>query len=304
MENVNQVPVVQEQHHQQNYIMTTEEKVKQITDQVDLVQSVMRSVMVLDVDYGTIPGCGPKPTLLKAGAEKISFSMGLRFREEIKRENLPNNHREYEIVVHVENRNGEYLGFGVGLCTTMERKFRYRNNAISTGRTVPKAYWDSDRDPSTIGGKGFGAKKINGRWEIVILEEGENEDIADTYNTVMKMAKKRAMVDAILSTTAASSIFTQDIEDMKGGNGQKPRSTPPLPKNNSPKQTSQNPNTEETVESISSILIEMGCPREEVIHHTEKAKKELGSYVLALEAATGMYNGGFQWDGEKFKKPE
>lgn len=36
---------------------------------------------------------------------------------------------------------------------------------------------------------------------------------ADMYNTVLKMAKKRAFVDAILTCTAASDCFTQDIED-------------------------------------------------------------------------------------------
>ena len=41
----------------------------------------------------------------------------------------------------------------------------------------------------------------------------ENEDIADVYNTVLKMAKKRALVDATLTATAASDIFTQDVED-------------------------------------------------------------------------------------------
>src|SRR5690625_556672 len=44
-------------------------------------------------------------------------------------------------------------------------------------------------------------------------------------NTVLKMAKKRALVDAVLNISATSGIFTQDIEDMprkintKGGDG-------------------------------------------------------------------------------------
>jgi hypothetical protein len=42
----------------------------------------------------------------------------------------------------------------------------------------------------------------------------EHDNPADYYNTVLKMAKKRAHVDAILTATAASDIFTQDVEDM------------------------------------------------------------------------------------------
>ena len=41
----------------------------------------------------------------------------------------------------------------------------------------------------------------------------ENPDLADVYNTVLKIAKKRAHVDASLTATAASDIFTQDMED-------------------------------------------------------------------------------------------
>src|SRR5690606_22905756 len=37
---------------------------------------------------------------------------------------------------------------------------------------------------------------------------------ADVANTILKMAKKRAQVDAVITATAASDIFTQDIEDL------------------------------------------------------------------------------------------
>ena len=41
-----------------------------------------------------------------------------------------------------------------------------------------------------------------------------NDDLADQYNTVLKMSNKRSLVAAVLNVTAASDIFTQDIEDM------------------------------------------------------------------------------------------
>ena len=41
-----------------------------------------------------------------------------------------------------------------------------------------------------------------------------NPDPADQVNTILKMAKKRAMVDAALSVGRLSEIFTQDVEDM------------------------------------------------------------------------------------------
>ena len=65
-------------------------------------------------------------------------------------------------------------------------------------------------------GKGNSTKKVDGDW--FITEGGgakvEHDNPADYYNTCLKMSKKRGVVDAILTVTAASDIFTQDIEDM------------------------------------------------------------------------------------------
>ncbi len=47
----------------------------------------------------------------------------------------------------------------------------------------------------------------------------------DSYsliNTLLKMAKKRALVDAVLSATRSSGLFTQDIEEMNFDNDPQP----------------------------------------------------------------------------------
>lgn len=41
-----------------------------------------------------------------------------------------------------------------------------------------------------------------------------HQDHYTLVNTFLKMAKKRALIDAVLSATRASGIFTQDIEDL------------------------------------------------------------------------------------------
>lgn len=41
----------------------------------------------------------------------------------------------------------------------------------------------------------------------------KNQDAYTLVNTILKMAKKRALVDAALSATRSSGLFTQDIED-------------------------------------------------------------------------------------------
>jgi len=46
-------------------------------------------------------------------------------------------------------------------------------------------------------------------------KDGSIRDANDECNTILKMAKKRALVDAVLTVLGASDIFTQDIEDME-----------------------------------------------------------------------------------------
>lgn len=46
----------------------------------------------------------------------------------------------------------------------------------------------------------------------------KTQDGYSIINTILKMAKKRALIDAVLSATRSSGIFTQDIEDIDDNN--------------------------------------------------------------------------------------
>lgn len=167
----------------------------EVRQQVNQIQHLMKEVLQQGEHYGTVPGCGKKPTLLQPGAEKIAYMFHFVPTYEVNRIDLGNGHREYEVKCTLTNRDtGEVVGGGMGTCSTLESKYRYR--------------W-----------QGYG----NGR------QRTENPDLADTWNTVMKMAKKRAFVDAVKSTTAASDIFTQDIEDMPEAFSQRPAQAAPKP---------------------------------------------------------------------------
>lgn len=187
----------------------------QVVEQVQLIQKVLHSVMKQDEHYGVIPGT-KKPTLLKAGAEKLCLTFRLSPSYDIERIDHLGGHREYIITAKLTHiPTGRIWGEGVGSCSSLEKKYRYRADAVNTGRPVPKAYWDLGRDSSVIGGKGFIAQKDdNGAW-MIHESSGvkENPDLAEAYNTVLKMAKKRALVDATLNACAASDIFTQDLEE-------------------------------------------------------------------------------------------
>lgn len=203
--------------------VSAELSVAEVVGQVRKIQEVMEAVMKKDEHYGTIPGTD-KPTLLKPGAEKLSLTFRLAPSYEVFERDLGGGHREYRITCTLTNIvQGAVWGQGVGLCSTMESKYRYRDAFEPTGKPVPKEFWQK-RDQSLLGGSGFRAKKVDGSWQIVkITERKENPDLADIYNTVLKIGKKRAHVDAVLTTTAASDCFNQDLdEDDEDGNGHEP----------------------------------------------------------------------------------
>lgn len=145
--------------------------IAKIKAQVSAIQETMRELMKEGEHYGVIPGLKTdKPSLFKAGAEKICLLFRLNPHYDIEKTDLEGAHREYMIRCTLY-KGDQAWGAGVGICSTMEKKYRFA----------------------------YGKPHTN---------------IQDNYNTVLKMAKKRAMVDAVLTATAASDIFTQDIEDI------------------------------------------------------------------------------------------
>lgn len=195
----------------------------EVMNQVRAIQQLMKDGMQSDEHYGIIPGTNSKkPSLLKAGAEKLCLMFRLAPRFEIKERDLGQGHKDIQVICTLTHINtGAFWGQGVASCSTMESKYRYRSGAgASTGIQVPKAFWDLRRvgkGPEAmelIGGKGYTTTKgDDGLWYIAEkIDKTENPDIADVYNTVLKIAKKRALVDATLTATAASDIFTQDLD--------------------------------------------------------------------------------------------
>ena len=206
--------------------------VKDVVYQISKIQGLMKEVMKDGEHYGVIPGTGKKPSLLKPGAEKINFIFRLEPEYQISRHELPNGHREFEVVCTLRQiGSGAKVGEGVGSCSTMESKYRYRNVADYEilDQKIPA---DAKERKGEYRKQGFGMKQIDGAWcwvKYTSTEKADNPDIADVYNTVLKMAKKRAYVDATLTATAASDFFTQDVEDFAQEPTQPRPATQPSP---------------------------------------------------------------------------
>ena len=200
-----------------------EEQFRHDMKAINRFQQIVRSTMIVDLDYGIIPGT-QKPTLLKPGAEKIAKLLGLSDQYEIldRAEDWTQPLFRYLIkcrLVHLSTN--AVISEGLGECNSMEGKYRWRDSkrkcpecgaeAIIKGKEQYGGGWICF---GKIGG--CGGKWPDGDPEIEDQKIGrvENEDIYSQVNTILKMAKKRALVDAALSAGRLSDIFTQDMEDI------------------------------------------------------------------------------------------
>ena len=224
--------------HEFNAPALTEMSIAEMRSQVQKIQLLMSELMHKDEHYGVIPGTN-KPTLLKPGAEKLCLMFRLDPQYEVERERDGEHLTITSRCTLYHINTGVRMGSGMGSCSTRESKYAWRK----AERTCP-----SCGKPAIIKGQakygggwvcwkkkdGCGEKYEDGDTDIESQEVGRipNPDIADQYNTVLKMANKRSLVAAVLNVTAASDCFTQDLEDTQdpagseGASAEKPTISP------------------------------------------------------------------------------
>ncbi len=239
-----QLATIQNNLQLEKFAMRSED----LTGQVALIQKVMDDVMRKDEHYGKVPGTN-KPTLLQPGAEKLilTFRLDPQFK-------ILNSIEEKDFIAYILEctlyhiPTGNRVASGVGACNSRESKYRFRYEEESTGKSIPKAYWDAKKVNNNkemkrlLGGDGFRASKIDGVWVIAKAKKVEHDNPWDFQNTILKMAAKRAKVAATINATAASDIFTQDVEDLPMGD----KVVEEQEKNDNGKQSSQKPNQNPT----------------------------------------------------------
>ena len=170
------------------------ESIANTMNKIAQMQAVVQKTLKEKQDYGVVPGTN-KPTLLKPGGEKICMLFGLN--------------PEYEFLQATEDYDKEFFSYnirctlfrnkqpvaqGVGSCNSKEKKYRSIN---------------VDELPENYVGYSEQITDKYGRVKYKI----NNPDICSLVNTVLKMAKKRAFIDAVLQVASLSEVFTQDLED-------------------------------------------------------------------------------------------
>ena len=209
-------------------------RLNDMKQKVELLQSFFRNIMVEGQDYGKIPGTD-KPTLLKPGSEKLcefyGYSIGIDVEEQ---SNLESGYYRARVKVTLTSRRtGTVIAEGIGEANTMEGRYRWRwvpedevppNLDRSALKARPSFRWVFESElPQGVNKaslqKETRTSKKGNPYTVYKIDSSlyrvPNDDPWSLWNTVLKMAKKRAVVDATLSATRSSGIFTQDVEDLQ-----------------------------------------------------------------------------------------
>lgn len=205
------------------------------SEQRKLLAEYVKKQMVQGTDYGKIPGTD-KDTLLKPGAEKLVdlFRCTPKYKLVSKTEDFDRGLFVYMFRVQLYQRDANaVLAEGYGSANSREERYRWRKarrkcpqcsaEAIIAGKAEYGGGWLCFKKKGGCGAK-FDAndKSITGQVEGRV----ENEDVATLANTILKMAKKRALVDGAIALARVSDMFTQDAEDMAPSEDEPPSEPP------------------------------------------------------------------------------
>lgn len=148
--------------------------VPELAGLIQTVEAAKRDALRDGTDFGLIPNTGDRPTLLKPGAERLLLLFGLSHDMAIDTERK--DERPFRVTAKCTVRRGELVVASCyGTADYDETRFHTARRAGTGGREKPE-WWAP-------------------------------------WNTLVKMAQKRALVGAALQATGSSGLFGADLED-------------------------------------------------------------------------------------------
>lgn len=171
----------------------------EIRQRVNLIQEIMRTLMIKDTHYGVVPGT-KKPSLYKPGAEMLCVTFRIADKYHVEDLTVDGMARYRVRCIGEHQVTGVVLGEGMGECSSHEEKYKWRGSICT--------------EEFTLAPENMRRHKFS-KWDNKIKKvEQIRTESADQANTILKMACKRAKIAMTLNVTAASDIFTQDLEDL------------------------------------------------------------------------------------------
>ena len=147
--------------------------------------SELKNLLIDGIDYGYIPKVD-KPCLFKSGGEKIMLVLGLTPQFTMtEKQSVPT-----VLSNEYDDRGNEKLVSNGYYMYEFKCDLYYGDRKVSEG----------------VGTANTRERKFRNQSKKGIYAE-------DLSNTVLKIAKKRAFMDAILAVSCVSDMFTQDLED-------------------------------------------------------------------------------------------
>jgi len=156
------------------------DRVKAKLAEINDIQAILRSILKPGEDYGSIKytkngkQVETKPFLYKSGAEKIAYALNLRVTVDIIDKVVTDDEVTYTVKCRFLRKDGSPMSEGLGHASSSEYKF-----------------WKQVKDQEKSG-------------------VPTRVAVRSVANTILKMAEKRAIVDAALHVFALSNIFSQD----------------------------------------------------------------------------------------------
>lgn len=168
----------------------TDKRTSVVADKLSAFKDFLKNGFIDGIDSGKIPSVD-KPCLFKAGAEKVQLYLGLTAQYTL---------INREFISGLETRNADW--------DENAKKYMYTD----TVRNYYSWEWRCDLWYGDVKvAEGVGMANTEEDKFVSQYKKGKTPD--GLANTVMKIAKKRAFVDAIIAASGISDIFTQDLED-------------------------------------------------------------------------------------------
>jgi hypothetical protein len=260
------------------------------SETIAILKKYIQQNMVPDEDYGLIPGT-KNETLLLPGAEKIAalFRCIPSFTCTHRQENFETGLFSYEWACTFSSiDDGKPVSNGIGSANSYESKWRWRTAARkcpACGKdTIIKQKEEKGGNWLCLGNDkgGCWAKfskddpKITGQ----VTGKVQNENLSDLVNTVLKISKKRALVDCAAAICRRFGFnFAVDMEDVKANEEERGREYD----HTEPEREVITPITEATlkklVDAMVSINIGFNMPKYRKWFATEVLKQEIGDHV-------------------------
>lgn len=282
---------------------------------VQRIAQIKRALFTKDTDYGVIPGT-KVDTLLKPGAEKLADFYNLRAAFEHKRTagdgtSAPHIHYLSTCYLHLGATDGPIIAEGSGSASSWEKKYRYRKGGHVCPTCGQQAIMRSkfpDRQTHELGWycnkKAGGCGTNFGRADAfpdVDPPDVENPDPYELDNTLLKMAEKRAFIDAVLRGTNSSGLFTQDVEDQiraDDGGGERaasprqPATTRPLASRpaSAPEAASESASGAQTFEGPVVAAMERVTERAAPDWYPAPASARLGQGSIGFKVGNSKHN--------------